>query len=250
MKLFVVPEGYEGGVFYNESKQLVAEDYDGLLAYFRNLNGMTATTDIDTSSLDCIVYKAFSISGTAYMPTSFYYDKAVAANRVYGVVLPAIEDICTLFGKTCVKPVVVTGDIVIEAVVCADPVLGDVTIASMSSSDIPVNGFGDWTITEPDTELSLYNRQVTMTLFVFNTELPEDPSAPGDPLLVAGEQIAVIGADGRPSAQVILDDTNSSLPADTTLIIDTNGMVRYYGLTTTTDSTGSAIELEDIVYNV
>lgn len=250
MKMFVIPEGYEGTGFYNESKQLVAAGYDDLLNYFRNLHGITAVNDIDVSSLGCTVYKAFSISGTAYMPTSFFYDKPTNQNKVYGVTLPAPEDICTLFGNPCVKPVVVTDDIVITAVICAAPALGDAVIADMETADIPVNGYGGWTVTEPETVVSLYNGQVTMTLYVFNTELPEDPADPGTPLLLAGEVIGIVGGAGRPLLQAVVDSSNSNLPADTVLIIDANGMVRYYGTTTTTGNTGSAIELENIVYDI
>jgi hypothetical protein len=249
-KMFVIPDGYEGQGFYSESKQLIASSYDELLNYFRNLNGITAVNDISITTLDCMVYKAFSLSGTAYVPTSFYYDKASSGNRVFGTVLPSLEDICAQFGNICVKPVIAGDDIVIAEQVCAAPVLDTATITEMEESDIAVNAYGDWTITEPDTTAGVYNNQVRLSLYVSNALLPEDPSAPGEPLLIEGAIIAVIGASGRPRSFAILNEHNSNMPEGSVLHIDINGLVRYYGYTTTTGATGSTIELDNLTYNI
>jgi hypothetical protein len=206
--------------------------------------------DINITSLDCVVYKAFSLSGTAYIPTSFYHDRAAPVNRVYGIVLPSIDDICGQFGNSCVKPVIVTDDIVVAMQVCVPPELGDVIIASMAGSDIPFNAYDGWVITEAGTSASVYNRQVTMSLHITNALLPEDPEAPDEPVLIDGDVIAVIGAQGRPATLTVLNEHNSNMPGNSTLLIDTNGLIRYYGYTTTTDETGSAIELNNLNYNI
>jgi hypothetical protein len=249
-KMFVIPDGYEGQGFYNESKQLIASNYDELLNYFRNLNGMTAVNDINIASLDCTVYKAFSLSGAAYVPTSFYHDNPTAGNRVYGTVLPSLQDICAQFGNTCVKPAINTDLIVMTIQVCAAPALGDAAIAAMAGDDIPFNGYGDWSITEPETNASVYNNQVTMNLHVSNALLPENPAEPGEPVLVNGHILAVIGAYGRPTDFVVLSESNSNMPAGSVLYIDNSGLIRYYGFSTTSDSGGSTIELDNLTYNV
>ena len=250
MMMFVIPGEYAGMGFYNESKQFVASDYDELLNYFRNLNGMSAVSDIDVSSLGCNVYKAFSVSGSAYIPTSFYFDNANRSNRVYGTTFGSLEEICTLYSNTCVKPIVVLDDVVIGDQVCAAPDLGDVVIATMSGDDIPFAGYSDWEIIEPDTEAGVYNGQVTMTLHVSNPELPEDPSAPGEPVIIGGDLVAVIGAEGRPATHALLTEHNSSMTPGTTLIISANGLIRFYGPATSSDPSGSIIELNNLTYNI
>jgi hypothetical protein len=120
----------------------------------------------------------------------------------------------------------------------------------MEESDIAVNAYGDWTITEPDTTAGVYNNQVRLSLYVSNALLPEDPSAPGEPLLIEGAIIAVIGASGRPRSFAILNEHNSNMPEGNVLHIDINGLVRYYGYTTTTGATGSTIELDNLTYNI
>jgi len=49
---------------------------------------------------------------------------------------------------------------------------------------------------------------------------------------------------------VLLNNTNSNLPPDTVLLIDTQGKVQYAGYSTTATATGIEVEITNITYNL
>lgn len=258
MMMYVVPGSYEGGSFYNESKEEVAEDLDGLMLYMRNLEGITELNEIDVSGLDCDIHGAFSISGDGYIPTSFYFDSTTNGNRVYAAVHESIEDLCELYSNGCPAPDM--GSPVITEDECPVPDMGSPVITDMTASDIPLASFDtdDWVVVTssadspwlPASLASLYDGQVVLSLYVYNLSHVEDPEAVGEPVDISNEVIAVIGATGRPDADRFLDSTNSNMPEGMALSIDTNGLIRFNGTVTATDADSSIIELTDIRYNI
>lgn len=258
MMMYVVPSNYQGGSFYNESKEEVAGDLAGLMLYMRNLEGIIELNEIDIDELDCDLHGAFSISGTGYIPTFFYFDGTANGNRVYGAVHESVEDLCELYGNGCPAPDM--GSPVITEDECPVPDMGSPVITDMTASDIPLASFDtdDWVVVTspsdspwlPASSASLYDGQVLLSLYVYNLNHVEDPEAEGEPVVISNEVIAVIGATGRPEVERYLDSTNSNMPENMAITIDTNGLIRFLGTVTATDADSSIIELTEIRYNI
>lgn len=253
--MFIIPQSYQVGTaspfqpqdaFYSESGVLVAYDYDGLLEYMRNLNGISGVNDIDISGIGCEPYKAFSITGEGYIPGSFYYSSVQQGNRVLGVVLNSVDEICDYIPVTCSAPVF--GSITVEDDTCDAPVFGTITVEDMEITDIAIEGYNDWVKEDAETNASMYNYLVTFDLKVFNENYPNVDSPP-QVFGFQGEIIGVIGAAARPLQAVILDETNSNVPADRAIMIMPNGQILFSGEPTLSNGLGSYIELVDISYN-
>jgi hypothetical protein len=253
--MYIIPSDYQVGsdspfvptdYFYSETGVLVAYTYEDLLNYIRSLDGVTAVTDIDISGIECEPYAAFSVTGTGYVPTSFYYGSVTQSNRVFGVVLGSIDEICDTIPVTCDAPAL--GIITVSEDNCDAPVLGTITVTDMSLVAVPINGFGDWVEDVPPTGATIYGYQVTFSLTVFNPNYPDIDSPPQPPIF-NGEIIGVIGAEGRPITNIALDENNSNVPAGTNVIITPTGTILFAGEPTTSDGTGSTIVLTNIIYN-
>lgn len=246
-KMFVLPSGYQGGYFYDENKNLIAEDYEGLLDYYRNTDGAYGVNEIATSPLSCETYGAFSVLSYGYVPNTFYYDAPVASNRVFATILESVEDICPTYGVTCASPVITYNWV--EEQVCAAPEIGDYYVEEDTSEVITITGFGDWS-DDGTTEGSLEAGYATITIGVGNPFYVEDPSSPDAPIYINGDIIALIGGNGRPANNQTFTSSNSVLTDDNVLTIDTNGFVRYFGEATTATPTEATINIIGLTYYI
>lgn len=248
--LFVIPASYKDGFFYDENGVVIG-DYDDLLTYYRSQDGATGLSEITLGSpiaCDSLIYAAFSVNSYGYLPTSFYYDTVSQAKRVYlqsGVA--SISDICAPFDGICAEPVI--GAVTIEEQTCDAPVIGTISIEDMTGEVIPIDGYGDWSLEDSETSATVFNGYVTLSLRALNDTLVASDS-PAEPLFIANSIIALIGVTGRPTADVVLTNSNSSLPADTTVIIKTNGWIIYNGYAYTTNPSGTVVLFTDIHYNL
>lgn len=245
--MFIVPSAYEGGEIYDENKALIAEDYEGFLAYLRNMDGVTAVDELATSPLSCDVYGAVSITSFGYVPGSFYYDSPVPANRMYQLSLDAIEDICPTYGTMCVAPVI--GAYYVEEQVCTAPVIGSYYVEEDNSEIVVIEGNGEWTI-EGTSSASVNNGVVSMNLESRNNFMSWDASSPSSPVYINGDIIAVVSANGRPENPVTLNSVNSELTDENVMTIETNGFIRYFGYATEALPGSVIVELNNIFYNV
>lgn len=236
MMMYVVPEGYADGFFYDENGALIAEDYEGLLNYFRNLDGVYELNELATSPLSCEVYGAFSISGYGYIPVSFYYDFPIPTNRIYGEVLEAAEDICV--PAPC--PIPSTDYYYVEDQICATPETDYYYVENQTTDLFTVVGYGDWQ-DDGASEGTVANGIATLTLSLINLNQTEDPSSPAAPVEIPSQVVAVIGGNGRPDIGLPFNSDNSELTGDNQLYIDTNGFVYYFG--EATDATPTQITL-------
>lgn len=253
-KLFILPANYQAGsespavspdFFYDETGVLRAYDYDGFLDYIRSLNGVTSVDDIDISGLDCEPYAVFTVTGSGYIPTSFYYRSVLQSNRVFGIVVSSLDEVCNFVPVTCAKPEF--GTIVVADDTCDAPTFGTITVDDMSVTPVTITGFGDWSVDGAE-EANVYNYLVTFTLNVGNPNYPEAGSPPQF-IVFSGEKIGVIGPEARPTTNVALDENNSNMPAGTALVIEPTGVIRFSGEPMLIDGTGSFIFLTNISYN-
>src|SRR5690606_15565468 len=124
---FTIPEAYMGGSFYNESGQLIAEDVNELVMWFRSQDGITHAESIDTGSLGCTLAAVIELQGNSYIPSSIYYDSTTARNRVFAFYADNTDNICDVVGTDpCIKPV--NDIVIIGEFVCATPVNDTVII--------------------------------------------------------------------------------------------------------------------------
>lgn len=247
-KMFVIPSGYQDGYFYDENKQLIAQNYDELLDYYRNTDGAYGVSELATSPLSCETYGAFSVQSYGYVPNSFYYDAPVASNRVFGTILESVEDICPTYGTTCASPVI--GSYYVEEQVCTAPVIGSYYVEEDNSEVIYITGFGDWETFGGGTEGSLSSGVATVSIYVRNTTYATDPSSPSAPVYINGDIIAVIGGNGRPLNNQTFNSTNSVMTGTDILTIETNGFVRFFGEASNITETDANIIIDDLIYTV
>ncbi len=244
-KIFAIPATYNGNGFYNSNKQLIAYDYDGLLDYFRTRNGAMQVNDVDMEDMTCTAYKVLSVTSGVDIDTHIYYDAPILSNKVYGVAAADINDLCTYLPKLCMLPV--PGAWTIEEPVCTTPVQGVFTVEETGT--VAIAGYADWVEDEEETFASVYNNEVTFSIKVVNATITEDPGDPGEPVPVS-EIIGIMAAVARPAAMVVLNSSNSTMPDDASIIIDSSGRIAYYGMVTEATATNVTIELNNITYNI
>lgn len=244
MQMFVIPSTYEdGNSFYDESGNFISDDYEELLNYIRNLNGITDVTDLTPpSGFGCDVFAAFSYSGTAYLPTSIYVNTFQQSTRIYSVVLGSADDICGQVGTSCSMPVI--GTIVIEDNLCDAPVIGTITVEDDPVDTVTIYGYGDWALDGSEDVTVNGAGYVTMHFIVDNPLLVEDPDNPDVPVYAAYQQIATLGSGGVPSTQLIFNDVNSPLLANQTVIINTNGTIYFEGYVNSSTELQSSITVD------
>lgn len=246
-KMYVVPSGYQGGYFYDESRALIAQDYDELLDYFRNLDGVYGVNELATSPLSCETYAAFSLLTYGYAPVSFYYDQPTNANRIYGTILESIDEICPTYGQTCAAPVIT--QTYVEEQVCASPEITEWYVSDDNSDVVIVTGHGDWS-DNGTSGGTVDSGVVTLTINVGNGFYVTNPDSPAAPAMINGDIIAVIGSNGWPDIPLYFDSDNSVLTGDNSLSIEPNGFVRYFGEATELTEFQANIVVIDLVYNL
>lgn len=245
--MYAIPANYSGGQFFNSTGEAIADDYNGLIDYLRTRDGVTATNDVDTTSLNCTVHKVVSVTTSGQPDTHLYYDAPTTSNKVKAVVVNDINELCNYLPVICTAPALGAWDVTIP--VCAAPVDGMFTVEDTDTDVVAMIGYEDWIDDEVITEASIYNREVAFTLKVVNGTITEDPAYPDEDVYVQ-EVIGIVGANGRPSTMIVLDSTNSSVPEEVSLTIDTNGQITYYGPVTSADEFNVTIQLNNIKYNI
>jgi len=239
-----VPEAYAGGNFYSETKQLIANDYDGLLTYLRSQDGVTSVEDMDVSGLGCYVYKAVKVNAKGYVPKSVYYDAPIPRNRVFVIALNDVNDLCGTTGKRCRKPA--TGTITYTTLTCAMPVAGDITYTTLESTDVTVSTYGSWTI-NTGTSATLADGIVTLNLNVSR----DTTAASGETIFIASEALAILSAGGRPLAiKNFSHSDNATIPEGCVLKIDPSGIITFSGSITATTDNIAAINISSLIYTI
>lgn len=246
---FVIPEGYTTtGGFYSDNGALIANDYTELLQWFGSQNGVTNVEDVDTSGLDCTVYKIAGVQGTSLLPTSIYFDAVITRNRIFAINQETLEGICGAVGATpCVKPV--AGSSVIIEVSCATPVAGATVIIEITPTEVNINNYSGWDNNNAETEALLYNNQITMMIKSINATQYVVPA--GELITIINTIVGTIDVEGRPQTARTLNSSNTgSLTNDQAFTITPDGFIYFSGTVTATATDEVTIEFTGLVYNV
>lgn len=245
--MFAIPADYNNGGFYNSNGERVAHNYEGLMDYFRTRDGASAINDIDTGSMQCSVYKVLSVTSSAQIDTHIYYDNPVPGNKIYGQQVADISEFCAGLPNICACPVV--GSFTVALPVCTAAITGPFTVVAIDVDNVAVAGYGNWVDNVSATSAAVYNNEVTLNIEVVNDAITEDPNNPTADVYVS-DVIGVIGSIARPATQVVLNSTNSNLPEEVGITIDSSGLISYYGPVTVADPGDVTIQLTNITYNI
>jgi hypothetical protein len=224
---FLVPQSYAGGSFYSESQQQIG-NYSDLLLYYAAFGQVS---DVDYPN----TYNGFTVTGSGYIPTNFYFDGIIPRNRVYGTNNPVAPVIA------CDMPVIGTPET--YEMTCAVPVLG--TEESHEVDGVAnIANILDWEV-DSDSKVDLSPRWGRMNLETTNDLVIEE-----SPLTYfANEPIGKIEALGAPNvAQTFTQSDNPSIPIDSYVVIDTNGLITYSGYPTSYSGEGATITITNLYY--
>lgn len=246
--LFAIPQGYQGGAFYDEQRVKVANNYEGLKDYLRTRDGVSAINEVSTESLDCTVQHILTVTSDKSMTASIYYDEPTLANQLLPLVVNEYSDVCAVQPAYCAMPVV--GDIINELAVCDIPEVNSFSVDAIVPEEVSITGFGDWEEDALATEASVWNGQVTFSIKVVNDQIAEDPEAVGESVAIPSDIIGVIGGAARPTVQAVLNSGNSNLPEDVHITIDEFGMIRYSGASTAATASDVTITINNLTYNI
>lgn len=156
---FLMPQN-STGTYYDENNQAIG-DYEDLLNWYRGQNGITEVTD--TSGEYDNTAGSFTVEGTGYIPTFFYYNGISPRNRVYGTFTPVAPVIA------CAMPVL--GTPIVEDDICITPVLGTPIVTDEAEDTADVYSYGNWVVSE-DSEVILsegYGRLYISTIRTYDT---------------------------------------------------------------------------------
>ncbi len=244
---FVVPSAYAGGAFFSESRMQVADDYEGLLQWLRSQDGVTSVEDVDTGTIDCAVYAVTKVEGINSLPGSIYYDFPLAMNRSFAWVSDSTEGICAVIGVSlCKKPV---NDVpIVGSMVCNAPVNDAVIIEAITATSISISSYGDWIVDTGATEASLFSNEVSFSIKSVNSSIIADVD---EEMSFANAIIGTIGVAGRPESFAILDHNNNvGMPADTYIIVDHTGAIRFTGVLTIATTNEATVSLTGLKYTI
>lgn len=239
---FIIPGAYQSGFFYDENLQVIG-DYDALLAYYAQY-GISTNIDIYVSA-SCGLYAVFTVDGSGYIPTSFYFSNTSQANRVFGQTGIDVSEYCSTAGAQCGFPQI--GTITYADMACDAPVTGVISYSDVAPTECAITDFGYWDVSEAVSTSSNTLGQVTFD--ITTSRLAGEES--GTVVYVAGEIIGLMGGDCRPlDAPVILDSSNNGvLPDDVSIIIDVNGFIYFYGNLTVSESNDITVDYDGLIYN-
>lgn len=249
---FIVPSGLTTG-FYDDNKVRIADDVDGLVDYIRTRDGITATAQLAFSpELSCNYTAVIGFSGERSLPNSIYYNSPTAINRIFAVDFDEASEVCDFIPVTC--PVPVVGDWSFISNPCATPSIGTITIEMQEADPVDLEQYGNWEFvysgspsTIQGTSATVFNNQVTLSMLVRNYSIVPTP---GEVVYLSDEIIGVIYAEGRPLNTVALTSANSNLPESVGITIDSYGVVRFSGETTSNEGSNVEISFTNLVYNI
>ncbi len=223
---FLIPQNYGGGNFYNENKQNVG-DYNNLLDWYRNQNGITEVVDVSSNYEN--VYAAFQVKGNSYIPTQLYFDNLTPRNRVFGVPNPVSPVV------VCAMPVI--GTILVVEDVCETPDIGEIEVEEQPVTIYEIFDYNNWEV-EPG-RLTGVGNYFKIDMVSTNSDV-----AMTSPLIFLNmEIIGQVEPSAIPLTQqtIIIDDV-------TMITIDTFGSIRYTGYPTSYTEESITVTLSNIYY--
>lgn len=221
------------GVIYNENRQAIGETVDDLYEYYRNLTGVSNVEIIDPMDFDCTFSYGIAVTYSGYIPNSFYVGGTQPANRVYGITEAQLDDICISLTPACASASI--GSITMEETTCAAATIGSITITPYATESVDVFLFPNWD-NDGTTEATASQNMAYVQLHIGSEDYPMSGS-PAQPSFIPGVILAQVDLGGRPNTIYAFDASNNeTIPADTTVTIDENGYIRYYGYPTSSDT--------------
>lgn len=233
------------GIIYNEQGIYIAGTKEALVIYLRSLEGVTKAEEIAQSPVVVDAYALIGINTDGVAPSSFYVGGRTPNYRVFGTNPETLQEIADTLIHGCAMPVL--GTIIVTQVICVSPAVGAIIVTGETSTAVTVVPFGDWTDDGAIAgEASGGVSRINLKLVTSTITKPD-----ADPVTLASVPIGTVTSAGRPiTPQILNNSNNGTIPADVTIIIDENGLIRYSGEPTDGDGSGIEIDISDITYNL
>lgn len=236
--IFAVPLNYSDGAFYTENKLKIANNISELITWYGGQDGVQSVTDVSDSFPNA--YSAFSVSSYGYIMTSFYYDAPIPRNRVFGSDSPSLPS------PNCEAPLF--GTITVSNAVCHVPEFGSPLVIDVPSVTIAVTDYGNWNVSEDLSHVVTSGEWGNLTIQTVNTVTVGTDSVG---YIFGGEIIGKVAPGAIPASQQYFTHREiEAIPEGSSLAINPDGGIVWWGVTTSFSSVESRIELSNIIYKL
>lgn len=241
------------GKYYNQSGNLIATNITELETALKSLDQVTAVQDITYAAaiLPYTPYKIYKITSSGYIPNYIYAGLANQASKVFMQPIDVNSIDLSNYGggiitsKQCGLPVI--GTIYSTEVFCLSPIIGDIWLTDPITYNLGFTSANGWTIDNSVTNGQLTEDRVTFEIVSSN---PIYNYTEGKHTLI-NEEIGIISNMAFPDALITITPANNpTLQPDTIVTVDTVGVIRYSGVTTTEDGSGATVQLFGLNYNI
>ncbi|RYE25468.1 MAG: hypothetical protein EOP51_04075 [Sphingobacteriales bacterium] len=245
----VIPAAQGLQQYYDENKKYLGNTTAELINYYGTRPGVETVEVLDVEDYDCNFTTAFIVYGMQYIPTSVYVNGVRPRNRVYGLNIDDMNDICRIVKPACAIPYI--GTVIIEATVCATPVIGSIIYEAYAAETLYISSLGDWELNSSDSLATRSQNIVVLKFDVFDGGYTYDSSDPDAEIPFVTGEVAYISAAGWPSRSWSFTHSNiDSIPDGGELVIQTDGHIYYSGPATYADLLGSRIQITNIIYTL
>jgi len=209
----------------------VATSLEDFKTYLLSQDGVSTVTDVS------YVYGAYGydtvllVEGDGYIPSSFYLNY-VGADAAWLLVNEVID----LF-NAC--PSAAIGSISDESDTCPSAVIGNITDEANSTITDTVYSTNVWAV-QGGAIASLYNNTVRLDFVSRATSFANSQD------ILSGEIVGFVINQFIPAVERIITE---NLPTDVTVIVGTDGFIRWFGPMTTGISYGE-VTFTNVIYNI
>lgn len=221
---------------YDDSLRPIADTPEQLITYFQSIQGTQLAMELPFA-LPCNYDSVVKVISSGVLPKFIYVDNLYPSNRIYPKQLPInATDLSSLCNGVTINNQVPIPDVTgyeSEDINVAIPDVTGYESVSANAETIAVTAASGWTVNGTFTSATNYNGEGVLNLSLTTT----------NPSPYTNEVICVLSQEGRPSADILITDTNNgNMPTSSTLIIGADGNVTYTG--TSTNQVGNTYYVE------
>jgi hypothetical protein len=237
-------------LYYDDKKRLIATTVDQLVTYFRSLPGVTLAKNMPFA-LECPMPALIQVSGSAALPKFIYKNGLAPANRIYPALMQAnslsnINSLCNGVNNGNLYQAPEVGVPQSKCISVQAPEVGVPQSANYNVYVLSITGQNNW-VMNPTYTSAVNNEGVVSLNFSCTNTNYHGNNVP----FLSNVEVGVVSSEGIPVTPITISSlTNPNLPANSSLLIDTEGRIYYTGLATEVNGTESTLEITGINYNV
>lgn len=235
---YAIPIEYNGGGYWNDGKQRVAEDDNTLISYLEMQTGVIAVSNITSNYNGYYIVLRVVTTSPMYLPMYLYYDSVSLGHMVYSTTQEPSDIVIP-----CGSPAL--GTVSYDNMVCGTPFLATPVYEYIDDiQDVFIVFQNNWesgVLVSPDAFVARREGDIIRIIFMdtINYGYPYNPPAYEAQYFV-DEFIGTLSPNARPTADRII-----ILPNDRTFRVDTLGNLYFTGYPDWLTGTYSAIHIGD-----